>query len=199
MIFFRNFNISMEDRFIEYLRLYHDIPADDSDIIKSKLFCQDVSEGKYLLTEGEVCKKIFFVCRGVLRIVSQQSTGTEVTHYFLKENQFGVVLESFDNDTPSKESIQAVCDSEIIVLHKTALLSLYQTLPYFKAMVNTITQKALLEKIHTRNFYLGCNAAMRYQKFLLLESEIALRAPLSMIASYLGVTQQSLSRIRRSA
>ena len=189
----------MANRLIEYLKLYHNIPGDDNDIIKSKLFCHDVSEGEYLLNEGEVCKKIFFVCRGVLRIVSQQRAGTEVTHYFLKENQFGVVLASFDNDTPSTESIQAVCDSEIIVLHKTALLSLYQTLPYFRAMVNAITQKALLEKIHTRNFYLGCNAGMRYQKFLSREPEVALRAPLNMVASYLGVTQQSLSRIRRSA
>jgi len=67
-----------------------------------------------------------------------------------------------------------------------------------KELVSDITQRALLEKINLRNSFLGDDAATRYQKFLAQQPEVALRVSLGSIASYLGITQQSLSRIRKN-
>ncbi|MNY40990.1 hypothetical protein D3C86_1757710 [compost metagenome] len=60
-----------------------------------------------------------------------------------------------------------------------------------------IAQKSLMEKIYTRNAYLGVDATSRYLKFIEEQGDIALRVPQSIIASYLGITPQSLSRIRK--
>ncbi len=67
-----------------------------------------------------------------------------------------------------------------------------------KELITNITQQTLLEKIRVRNAYMGEDAATRYEKFLAKQPEIALRVPLGDVASYLGVTPQSLSRIRKN-
>jgi len=141
---------------------------------------------------------MFFICKGVLRIVSQNEKGNLVTHFFLKENQFCSILNSFNNNISAAEGIEAACDAELIVLKKQKLLGLYEKLLYLKELINGITTQALLEKIQIRNAYQGEAAAIRYKNFLLRQPDIALRVSLSDIASYLGITQQSLSRIRKN-
>jgi CRP-like cAMP-binding protein len=66
-----------------------------------------------------------------------------------------------------------------------------------KSLIDEINQQRLLEKIKTRNAYLGLDSAARYRLFLNTQADIALRVSLTDIASYLGITPQSLSRIRK--
>ena len=124
--------------------------------------------------------------------------GNEVTHFFLKENQFCTILNSFNNAVPAEESIQAACDTNVLVINKGKLQSLYEKLPYLKSLIDEITQQALLEKIQIRNAHLGHDSATRYKLFMMRQPEIALRVQLGDVASYLGITPQSLSRIRRN-
>jgi len=86
----------------------------------------------------------------------------------------------------------------LVVLKKKNLFDLYEKLPYLKELITGITTQSLLEKINVRNSYLGEDAATRYRSFLMRQPDIALRVSLSDIASYLGITQQSLSRIRKN-
>lgn len=188
----------MFDAFINFLRLFKDIPHADVDIIESELSYRKVTEGEVLLNEGQLCKEMFFICSGVLRIVSQNEKGNKVAYFFLKENQFCSILNSFNNNVPAIEGIEAACDAELIVLKKQKLLSLYEKLPYLKELITSITTQALLDKIEMRNSYLGEDASLRYRNFLMRQPDIALRVSLSDIASYLGITQQSLSRIRKN-
>ncbi|HEX3383681.1 MAG TPA: Crp/Fnr family transcriptional regulator [Mucilaginibacter sp.] len=174
------------------------IPQADIDIIEAELSYRKANEGEILFNEGHICKEMFFICKGVLRIVSQNEKGNKMTCFFLKENQFCSILNSFNNNIPAAEGIEAACDAELIVLKRTKLLSLYDRLPYLKELIISITTQSLLDKIHVRNSYLGEDASTRYQNFLRRQPEIALRVSLSDIASYLGITQQSLSRIRKN-
>jgi CRP-like cAMP-binding protein len=121
-----------------------------------------------------------------------------MAYFFLKENQFCSILNSFNNDTAAAEGIEAACDAEIIVIKKQKLLALYQKLPYLKELVTGITTQSLLDKIQLKNSYMGEDAGTRYRNFLLRQPDIALRVSLTDIASYLGITQQSLSRIRKN-
>ena len=73
----------------------------------------------------------------------------------------------------------------------------YKQLPYFEGLIQSITQQALLDKIKVRNSYMGEDATSRYLKFIAHHPDIMQRLPLSDVAAYLGITQQSLSRIRR--
>ena len=184
--------------FINYLRLFKNIPSADEAIIESELGYRKVSEGEVLLNQGDFCREMFFICKGVLRIVSQNEKGNKMAYFFLKENQFCSILNSFNNNVPAIEGIEAACDTELIVLKKQKLASLYEKLPYLKELITGITTQALLDKIQVRNSYLGEDASLRYQNFLIRQPDIALRVSLSDIASYLGITQQSLSRIRKN-
>ena len=141
---------------------------------------------------------MFFICKGVLRIMVADENRNEVTHFFLKENQFCSILNSFNNQVIADESIQAACDVEVLALSRSALDGLYLQLPYLKPLINQITHQALLDKIAVRNAYLGQDSTTRYKTFIMRQPEIALRVPLSNIASYLGITPQSLSRIRKN-
>src|ERR1700712_4947411 len=188
----------MFDTFINFLRLFKNIPQADADLIKNELIYKKVAEGEVLFNEGQTCKEMFFIVKGVLRIVSQNEKGNKMAYFFLKENQFCSILNSFNNNVPSNEGIEAASDAELIVLKKQKLLSLYEQLPYLKELITGITTQALLDKIQVRNSYLGEDASLRYRNFLLRQPDIALRVSLSDIASYLGITQQSLSRIRKN-
>jgi DNA-binding MarR family transcriptional regulator len=75
---------------------------------------------------------------------------------------------------------------------------LYKKLPYVKEIIDQQNQLRLIEKINVRNTYLGEDAENQYKLFIMQNPDIALRVPLKDIASYLGITPQSLSRIRKN-
>ncbi|MCF0069123.1 Crp/Fnr family transcriptional regulator [Dyadobacter sp. CY261] len=190
--------ISVPHRFISFLQLTKAIPPADQALILNAFKIRDFREGDVLFKGGKVCQEMFFVLNGVLRIMVTNEKGNEITHYFLKENQFCTILNSFNNHMMAHESICAACPVQVLSITRAELFTLYTRVPYLKAMIDMINHQTLLEKIQVRNAYLGQDSAMRYQQFLIRQSDIATRVPLSDIASYLGITPQSLSRIRRN-
>jgi len=189
----------MENTLINFLQLFQPIPEPHQEIIASIFEPRSFKEGDYLFRGGKICNELFFVCRGILRIVVINEKGVEVTHFFVKENHLCTILSSFNNQTAADESIQAASDTAALAITRTRLLALYKELPYMKELIDRITQQRLLDKIRTRNAYLGQDSAARYKLFLEQEPDIASRVPLKDIASYLGITPQSLSRIRKNS
>jgi len=186
------------DTFVRYLRLFDSFSAQEEDLIREQFPLRKFHEGEELCKIGEICNSMNFVCSGVLRIYSLSEKGTENTHFFLKENQFCCVLDSFVSQKPSTSAIQAACYTEAIVLSRQAMTAVYTAIPQLKTAIDQIIQKSLIEKIALRNQYLGEDATTRYTNFLIRQPEIAMRVSLADIASYLGITQQSLSRIRKN-
>ena len=119
----------MFDTFINFLQLFKNIPQADADLIKNELIYRKVGEGEVLFNEGQTCKEMFFIVKGVLRIVSQNEKGNKMAYFFLKENQFCSILNSFNNNIPAHEGIEAACDAELIIIKKQKLLELYDKLP----------------------------------------------------------------------
>jgi CRP/FNR family transcriptional regulator, anaerobic regulatory protein len=188
----------MVNKLIGYLSLFLEVTPKEKDFIFKKCYTQQYKEGDYFLREGEYCTKIGFIHSGVFRIFVINSVNEEATSYFMDENRFITNLEPFHNNTKATEYIQASTDAEIIVITKDAIAELETMDSKWGNLVRTITEKALLEKVYLRNSFLGENATARYQKFIVQQPEVALRVPLSHIASYLGILPQSLSRIRRN-
>lgn len=181
-----------------FLRSFDNFAEDEAAIITQYTCLRPVKEGEVLLQEGRQANKLFFICSGVLKIVSVNERGEDVVHFFLKPGQFCTILNSFTNNVPSHESIVAACDAQLVVFDKAALQEIYKQLPRFKALVEGVTQKTLLEKLRLKNSFGGKDATERYQTFLQEQAEIATQVSLSDTASYLGVTLQSLSRIRKN-
>ena len=188
----------MQNELVVFLNRYNDIPEDDAQLIGSVVERRTYREGDYLFKGGKICRELFFVCKGVLRVVVINEQGNEVTHFFLKENQFCSILNSFNNRIAAPESIQAACDAEVLVLSRKNLDQLYTQIPYLQELITQITHQGLLDKINIRNSYLGHDSTARYKLFLSQQPLIASQVPLGDIASYLGITPQSLSRIRKN-
>lgn len=191
----------MEDQYkalFDYLELFTRIPAPDKKVIREHIRFEEVPEGHVLLAAGKRAKAFFFIKKGILKITAMGEKGNPVVLHFLKENQFCTILQSLNHGTVADESIIAACPAGLIVFSREQLFRLYDQFPYFKTLIDQISQQTLLAKIQARNAYQGEDASTRYRKFLLRQPEIALRVPLSDVASYLGITQQSLSRIRRN-
>ncbi|WP_343691614.1 Crp/Fnr family transcriptional regulator [Chitinophaga sp.] len=155
-------------------------------------------EGEQLFAPGGICRQLYFIKQGVLRIMSVSDRGEDITHYFLKEHYFCTILGSFLEQTPALEGIQAATDVEVYVIGKDEFNELYQADEAFRKMFDQHTTHGLLQKIQFRNMLHGHDATTRYRIFLEKLPDIAARVQLGYIASYLGITQQSLSRIRRN-
>ncbi|HLZ85990.1 MAG TPA: Crp/Fnr family transcriptional regulator [Puia sp.] len=182
---------------ITYIMSLRPLTGEEKTEITSHFQAGHFPEGDYLFRGGRVCTKLFFIVSGVVRLVAVNDKGVEVTHYFVGENQFCTNLASFTNETVAEDSIQCCSPAVILTIQKSQLLALYRKLPFMEDLIGQVNQQRLLEKIRLKNIYSGEDSAGRYRLFLSEQPEIAGRVPLSHVASYLNITPQSLSRIRR--
>lgn len=145
----------------------------------------------------KVANEIGFVETGVMRVYATEPNGNEVTKYFVKENQFMVDLESYQCSQPSNDAFQAVVPSEIYCIHKSVIEELYKEIPNLYLFVKSITEVQLLNKIKDNDFLNFGDAKTKYSEFIRRYPHLALQVPQQYIASYLKITAQSLSRIRK--
>ncbi|RAJ08457.1 CRP-like cAMP-binding protein [Chitinophaga skermanii] len=157
-----------------------------------------IEAGHVLLSEGKIAKKLFFVNDGYLKIVTTNEKGNDVIQFFIKPHKFCTILYSFKENVPSQESILAATDASITFFTKENLAQLYSELPHLQEAIERITHNELLSKIQARNQLMGEEATIRYQRLVANNPDLLQHVPLSDIASFLGITQQSLSRIRKS-
>ncbi|HMI59862.1 MAG TPA: Crp/Fnr family transcriptional regulator [Puia sp.] len=188
----------MSSAVVSYFQQFRSIPEKDQDMIFSCFEPGSFKEGEYLFREGKICSQLFYICSGILRIVSTNDKGMDRTHYFYKEDQFCTILKSFGEASVAEAGIQAACDVEVLTISRQKLNMLYVSAPYMKDIIDRMFQQQLLEKVETRNAFLGLDAESQYKLFVENQPDIALRVSLKDIASYLGITPQSLSRIRRN-
>lgn len=184
--------------FHQFLNSIQKISTEDFNLICQHGEFREIKSGEILLNEGKVAKELFFVADGILKIVSTNEKGNEVIQFFIKENKFCTILYSFTNEVISAEEIIAATPATVFVFSRKKLNELFDKIPYFKKLIENITQHTLMEKIKSRNHLMGEEASVRYHKFINEHPDLMLRVPLSDIASYLGITQQSLSRIRKN-
>lgn len=188
----------MQTALIDVLRVHYAISQEDAQVIGSYFKPHSFKESDVLLESGHVARHLFFICDGVLRFMHQNEKGNEVTYFFLKDDQFCTVLNSFNDNVPSLSSVVAACDSDVLSISKTSLQALYAQLPWLKNIIEHIQQQTMVNKILLQNSYQGLDSTERYENFLKRQPEIADRVQLADIASYLGITPQSLSRIRKN-
>ena len=173
------------------------IPAADQAHVLLAWESRTVAEGELLSEANAICQEVFFIAQGVLRLVAHPVPGKEVTYSFRQAGQLRTALTSFEEQVPTSLRIQAACPAQVLAISKVRLEALYQQAPYLRGLFAQLVQHELRAKLHLQRSYLGQDAATRYQTFLRCQPEIARRVPQRMIASYLGVTPQSLSRLRK--
>jgi CRP-like cAMP-binding protein len=144
---------------------------------------------------GATCKTIYFMEKGMARIYYFKDE-TEITESFSFENQMIVRFESLYNGTPSRKGIQALEDSEVWCIHAPSLFSLYDTHPKLERLFRMLFEQQHVQSILRLESLQFHSAEERYMQLIAEQKQIIQRIPLKYIASYLGITPVSLSRIR---
>lgn len=188
---------SMKELF-DFILRFGSLNQQQMDLIASKTTELQLSKDEYFSEAGKIARQVGFLADGILRVCYYNNKGEEVTKYFIDENNLVVDLESFDNEICSSSYVEAVTDCKLIVFQRKDWLELLQTIVGWDAIVHKITSRALIQKVERRSPLVSEDATTRYLKFLEIYPNAVNRIPLSYIASYLGVTQSSLSRIRKN-
>lgn len=157
----------------------------------------NVPKGTVVQAIGKSCKNLYFINKGSLRIFYYKD-GIDVTESFEFENSFVARGESLLTMKPSTKGIETIEDTELMVIYTPALFALFDKWVEVERVFNKIIEQAYIQLINRMESIQFHTADERY-KMLLAENPKALqRIPLKYVASYLGITQVSLSRIRAS-
>ena len=185
------------ERFRQYLETLIPLSSSQWETIQSYFEVRPFQREQFFLRQGQICRRAAFIAEGIMRYCSIGEDGTEITCYFIAENGFILDPDSFSTQKPSALTIQAVTDCLLITLTYEGSLKLAQAFPQWEAVSGVIAQKSMMELVNQRSFLLNRNAESKYLHFIEHYPHILQRAPLGYIASYLGITQQSLSRLRK--
>lgn len=152
---------------------------------------------QYLLQAGDVCPWVVFISKGCLRQYSLDDLGIERVIRFAIESWWITDLESFRSRVPATSDIDALEDSELLLLSNESLEILSNATPSWERYYRRILEKENEAARMRISDFVGASSEERYTNFLKSYPDLLQRIPLHQIASYLGMTPQSLSRIRK--
>jgi CRP-like cAMP-binding protein len=155
-----------------------------------------LKRGEFLNHQGETCTHNYFVNKGCLRLFSYNEEGREMTRYFAFEQKFGTSLASLINREPSNEFIQAVEKSEVLQISRESFYHLVETVPEINLIYRDILEMAYTTTMKRIYNFQGKSALERLQWLMAYQPKILARLPNKMIASYLGITPYTLSRLK---
>jgi CRP-like cAMP-binding protein len=184
--------------FETYIKEQANVTDDDINLMRSMAVEKKLRRKEFLLHEGEICKYKIFIAKGLLRTYAIGEEGSEHILRFSPENSWTTEPESFDNATPSSLNIDALEPSELVLWTKDDLRYLIDTIPglktYFGKMISgsgiTLRQRILSN--------ISSTAEEKHEEFIKNYPDIYARVPLHMVASYIGVTRKTLTRIRHA-
>lgn len=157
----------------------------------------NVKKSDFLIREGEVELYSYFIYEGIFRCWTLNPNGEEQTFWFCKEGTFSMSNISFTLQERANFSVQAVTDAIVYKIHKDKIDELYSVIPHLKSVFGGLTA-ILLNRLLQRNIDVIKYSPEEYYLKLIDEYGVAINyIPLKDIASYLGITPQALSRIRK--
>jgi CRP-like cAMP-binding protein len=167
------------------------------ELIAQSIKIETIKKGDYFLNYNQISRKIGWVEEGVFRYIYLSENGTEYTKYFVNEKHFIGGTESFNKQVPSIDAIEALTDANLYTLSFDNFTKLFNQIPSWSKLINDINVHAYNERLKELSPMVVLDAKTRYENFIRSQPDVMQRVSLGCIASYLGMTQQSLSRLRR--
>ncbi len=181
--------------FISYLKQYYHISIEAQEALNSVIVAQEFGKDEFLVKEGMICRKLYFIEKGSVRGFHYKD-GKEVTNWFGFESNLVTSFHSFIDQKPGYEFLQTIEDTIMWSISRETLYQLYDQFPAIERL-GRITCEQYYIRLEDR--YVNAHfktATELYQDLLETYPHIIQRVPLGMIASYLGISQETLSRIR---
>jgi CRP-like cAMP-binding protein len=164
--------------------------------LKKHLSSCSFRKGKLILRSGEMCNYIYFIKRGAVRGFIREGK-KDITTWITVEGEMVTSIYSLDLNAPAIENMQAVEDCEMFALSFTHLNELYSLFPEFNILARKLLQQYYRDAEGRAFIARLTNAENKYKHFLQKSHHLANRIPLKYIASYLGMTLETLSRVRK--
>jgi CRP-like cAMP-binding protein len=184
------------DNLLVHIRKFVSFSKEEEEILLPYLKLKILKKKDYLLKEGQTCMANHFVVKGCLRMFYITEEGNEQMIQFAIDNWWMTDYMSFDSQKQSQFNIQAVENSEIILLEKKTLEELFTKLPKLERYFRIIVQKAYAASVIRLKYIFTQSGEERFHHFNKNFPEFVQRVPQYMLASYLGFSAEFLSKIR---
>ncbi len=184
-------------KLIDHLLKHVSIDEREAEIILSSFTTRHFKKKEFLLRAGEICRVESFVVRGCFRTFTIDENGYDRTLVFSVEDWWTGEMLSFLTGKPSMYSIEALEDAEVLQVTKDRLEKLYLEVPKLERYFRLLVQNAYISQLERINTGLSQTAEQRYLLFLENYPGFAQRIPQKYIASFLGITPEFLSMLRR--
>jgi len=164
-------------------------------IVKNRLTSKHIAKRRFLLREGEVCSHVAFINRGCLRYFYTKEN-QEVTGYLFFEDSFITDYHSFLTQQSAIQNIDAIEDSDLLLLSYDDMQMLYERIPAWERFGRLIAESLFICAQQRSASLLFDSAETRYLKLIEERPDVMERVPQHIVASYLGITPETLSRIK---
>jgi len=187
----------MFESFADYLREKAGVTDEELKLLQNVAIEKRLRKRQYLLQEGDVSHYNSFIVKGCLRLYRVGKDGTEYILKFGIENWWMSDYESFNSGFPSKSNIDALEDCELILIKKDDFDHLFNTIPNLKNLRAKLDNRSFDASQNRILSNISDTAEEKYSNFMKSYPDIYNRVPLHMIASFLGLSRETLTRIRQ--
>jgi CRP-like cAMP-binding protein len=182
---------------IEHFQSFIPLKAEERELFEGRAVKRIIKRRQMILQEGFVCKHYTLVHRGCFRMYGMDDKGVEHNIQFAAEGDWIADIGSFHSKKPSKLFIEAIEPAEIFQIEQQDLYFLYINIPKLDRIFKVIVENKFVELQNRVLQNLSSTAEQRYLSFLEQYPKLAMRLPNTQIASYLGITPEFLSKIRK--
>jgi CRP-like cAMP-binding protein len=190
----------MHDAYLNYLRKFTDKPLTDEEkaLIRQSLTPFKVKKGQYILQAGDICKKFAFIVKGAMRMYYVDDKGLEhIVRLGIEEWWMGD-RESFTNRTPSRYHVDALEQCQLLCMSLDDASEMEKHIPAFRQMKNRLDERNIMANERRLTAAISFTAKKRYIDFAESYPDLVSRFPQHIIASYLGINKDTLSRVKRT-
>ena len=182
---------------IQNIRKYVELDENNIIVLEKHLKSVSLKKNEFLLKEGQVCRSMYFVEKGCLRMFFINKKSVEQITQFAIENWWLTDYFSFMDKNTTDYYIQAIEKSEVLVIDSSIFDELLQEIPQLEKYLRIIMQKAVAASQHRAKLQYQMSKEEFYQHFVISFPEFNQRVPQYMIASYLGLTPEYVSELRK--
>ncbi|MCW2120745.1 Crp/Fnr family transcriptional regulator [Flavobacterium sp. 7A] len=179
-----------------YIKKNIDIEENELKIILSYFKTIDKDKNEILLAHGKVSQVSYFVIKGCLRIFYINDVDKEVTRYIAFENHWATALVSFITNGPAQETIQVIEKSKLLYISHEDFRHLMDISPKWKEFYTIYLEKAYVNNSKRLMSFTTLDASERYNQLFKINPTIVKRLPNKIVASYINISQETLSRIK---
>jgi CRP-like cAMP-binding protein len=184
------------ESFNNYLKQFPHYSPQVFDDIRPYLSKKEIGAGEYFLMHGKICRNIAFIEKGILRLF-YLNDGKEVTNCFCKENTITTSYSSLITQQESDIAIEAIEPSQLVVFSYDTLQKMYKLDLFWQQLGRIAAENEFITTECHNRFLRDLSATDRYLQIMKNDSELLQRVPLNYLATYLQITPETLSRIRK--